>query len=483
MTVSSTLAEPGRARRQCAPRLRLIGVALGSLFLAGCASLSPDAGFSSVQATTKEHLGKELTWARDGAQQETLDKRVTELLAKPLSADDAVQVALLNNRGLQARFADLGISEAQMVQAGRLPNPGFSFSRLRRGDEIELERGIQFNLMRLLTLPLASQLEQRRFEQVKREIAMDVLSHAANTRKAYYQAVAADEAVRYMRQVKGTAEASAELARRMEQVGNFNKLDRAREQAFYADAMLGVARAEQTQRTARERLTRLLGVWGEQAQFRLPERLPDLPTEPKDQPDVERVAMAQRLDVQAAKLGAEQTARNLGLTRATRFVDVLELGLVRNSSNEAPTQRGWEIGLELPLFDWGSARVARAESIYMQAVQRAAQTAIDARSEVREAYGNYRSAYDIARHQRDEIVPLRKRISEEQGLRYNGMITGVFELLADARSQIASVNSYIEALRDFWLAQADLDMALIGTPSMTAMPAAMSTTDSGAAAH
>jgi outer membrane protein TolC len=284
--------------------------------------------------------------------------------------------------------------------------------------------------------------------------------------------------------VKDTAEASAELARRMEQIGNFNKLDRAREQAFYADAMLGLARAEQAQRSARERLTRLLGVWGPQAQFQLPERLPDLPPEPKDQPDVERVAMAQRLDVQAAKLGAEQTARNLGLTRATRFVDVLELGLVRNSSNEAPTQRGWEIGLELPLFDWGSARVARAESIYMQAVQRAAQTAIDARSEVREAYGNYRSAYDIARHQRDEIVPLRKRISEEQGLRYNGMIVGVFELLADARSQIASVNSYIEALRDFWLAQSDLDMALIGKASLsTPSVAAPTPGDGGGAGH
>ena len=484
MIGSTTLTVPGRLVPSGRPRLRLIGIALGALLLAGCASLSPDAGFSTVQATTKERIGKDLAWMRDDAQQETVDKRVSELLAKPLSADDAVQVALLNHRGLQARFADLGITEAQVVQAGRLPNPGVSFGRLRRGDEVEIERSIQFNLMRLLTLPLVSQLEQRRFEQVKREVAMDVLSHAANTRKAYYQAVAADETVRYMRQVKDTAEASAELARRMEQVGNFNKLDRAREQAFYADAMLGLARAEQVQRSARERLTRLLGAWGPQARLQLPERLPDLPPAPKDQPDVERVAMAQRLDVQAAKLGAEQTARNLGLTRATRFVDVLELGLVRNSSNEAPTQRGWEIGLELPLFDWGSARVARAESIYMQAVQRAAQAAIDARSEVREAYGNYRSAYDIARHQRDEIVPLRKRISEEQGLRYNGMIVGVFELLADARSQIASVNSYIDSLRDFWLAQSDLDMALIGKATLsTPSGSSAAAGDGGGAGH
>ena len=185
-----------------------------------------------------------------------------------------------------------------------------------------------------------------------------------------------------------------------------------------------------------------------------------------DLPDIERTAMAQRLDVQGAKLAAEQTARNLGLTRSTRFINVLELGLMRNSSNEAPTQRGWEIGVELPLFDWGGARVAKAEAVYMQTVHRAAETAVNARSEVREAYGAYRSAFDIARHQRDEVVPLNQRIGEENVLRYNGMLIGVFELLADARSQIASVNGSIQALRDFWIAQADLDMALIGKPSL-----------------
>ena len=479
-------ANPGRGApdRPSVRRSGVLVVVLVSAVLAGCASFSPDAGFSSIESAAKDKLGKDVRWARSDADVDTIDRRVRELLAKPLSVDDAVQVALLNNRGLQARFQDLGITEAEVVQAGRLPNPGFTFGRLRQGDEVELERGLHLNLARLLTLPMVSQLEARRFEQVKREVTMDVLSLAADARKAYFQAVAAEETVRYMRQVKQTAEASAELARRMEQVGNFSKLASAREQAFYADAALGFARADQAQRASRERLARLLGVWGDQLQFQLPERLPDLPAEARNQPDIEAVAMAQRLDVQAAKLGAEQTAKNLGLTRTTRFINVLELGLVRNTSNEAPRQTGWEIGLELPLFDWGGARVARAEAIYMQALHRAAQTAINARSEVREAYGNYRSAYDIARHQRDEIVPLKKRISEEQGLRYNGMIIGVFELLADARSQITSVNAYIESLRDLWLAQSDLDMALIGKAAMAA-PAgpAAAAADGGGAGH
>jgi outer membrane protein TolC len=270
----------------------------------------------------------------------------------------------------------------------------------------------------------------------------------------------------------------------MAQAGNWNKISQAREQSFYADAALNLARAERAQLATRERLTRLMGLWGTQTAFTLPPRLPDLPGTAQDLPDVEQTALAQRLDVRAAKLGAEQTASNLGLTRTTRFINVLELGVVHNNSNEKPVQRGFELRFELPLFDWSGARVARAEAIYMQAVNRAAETAVNARSEVREAYLGYRSSHDMARHYRDEIVPLKKRISEENVLRYNGMLIGVFELLADARSQIAGVNGYIEALRDFWLAQADLDMALIGKPALSAVPAAgMTPAATNAAAH
>ena len=464
-------------------RARTTGTLVAAALLAGCASISPDGGFGTVEQTAKQRLGKDLRWSRSAADQAAIDQRVATLLAQPLSADDAVQLALLNNRGLQASLQELGIGQADLVQAGRLPNPGFGFGRLTRGSEVEIERGLHFNLARLLALPQMQQLEARRFAQTQGSVTLAVLALAAETRKAHIHAVAAEESVRYRRQVMQAAEASAELARRMAQVGNFNKLQRAREQSFYADAALNLAQAMQAQRATRERLTRLLGLWGEQAAFTLPERLPELPPAATDQPEIERSAMAQRLDVQGAKLAAEQTAKNLGLTRATRFINVLELGAVRNSSNELPTQRGWEVSVELPLFDWGGARVARAEAVYRQALDRATETAINARSEVREAYGNYRSSYDIARHHRDELVPLRKQIADENLLRYNGMLIGVFELLADARTQIASVNASIDALRDFWLAQADLEMALIGKPSLAAgaSPTMTAPADGGAA--
>lgn len=382
---------------------------LAATVLTGCASFSSDGGFAPIEQTAKQRLGKDLQRASTDADVEAIDRRVAALLAQPLTADDAVQVALLNNRGLQATDQELGIGEAERVQAGRLANPGFSFSfsRLRRGSEVEPERGPHVNLPRLLMLPQIQQMEARRFAQTQGMVTTRVQALATDTRKAYVNAVAAEETVRYRRQVMQAADAGAELARRMAQVGNFNKLRQAREQGFYADAALNLAHAQQAQLATRKRLTRLLGLWGEQAAFKLPERLPDLPPAAIDQPKIERSATAQRLDVQGARLAAEQTAANLGLTRTTRWVNVLELGRLHNSSNEAPTQ----------------------------------------------------------------IVPLRKEIAEENVLRYNDMLIGVFELLADARAQIASVNAAIDALRDFWLAQAELEMALIGKPHLAATAA------------
>lgn len=441
-------------------------------FLTACASFSTDGGFSEIEKIARERLNKDVQWQRPAEASTSgsaTAQRVQQLLAAPLDADGAVQIALLNNRGLQATFYALGIAEADVVQSGRLANPGFSFGRRQRGDEIELERGLHINLMRLLTMPYAQQMEQRRFAQTRHEVAMQMLSIASESRKAYYMAVAADQTVLYMQQVKKAADAGAELARRMEQAGNFNKLQRAREQGFYADAVVTLARAEMAQTRAREKLARLLGLSGNQTGVILPSRLPDLPKAPDARANIEQLAMTQRLDVQAARLGTEQLAKNLGLSKTTRFLNVLELGVIRNSSNEAPTQRGYEISLELPLFDWGGAKVAKAEALYMQALHRTAETAINAQSEVRSAYSSYRSSFDIAVHYRDEILPLKKKISDENLLRYNGMFIGVFDLLADARAQIVSVNAAIEATRDFWLAQADLEMSLIGKPNLSAL--------------
>ncbi|MDB5965057.1 MAG: transporter, partial [Polaromonas sp.] len=178
----------------------------------------------------------------------------------------------------------------------------------------------------------------------------------------------------------------------------------------------------------------------------------------------------------------EATASALGLTRATRLVNVLELGYQNRSETGSTRANGYEIQLELPLFDFGATRAARAEATYMQAVHRTAQVAVNARSEVRETYSAYRTAFDLARHYRDEVVPLRKRISDENLLRFNAMLIGPFELLADAREQVTSVTGSIEALRDHWIAQTNLQTALTGrSPAAGDSPRASSSSAPAAA--
>lgn len=444
--------------------LRLAGLTIPLLLLSACASFSSDGGFGAVQSLTKQRIGHDVAWVKSDGQVATVDKTIGQLLVKPLSVDDAVSIALLNNKALQADYAELGISEAELVQAGRVSNPAFTFGRLVRGGEIEIERQLMLPVMSLLTLPIASKIARRSFEQAQLRAAASALSVADDTRRAYFSAIAAHETVTYMEQVKLAAEASAELAVRMVAAGNWSKLDLAREQAFYADVVVQLARAMQEKVSQREHLTRLMGLSGGRIKFSLPNRLPDLPAGPKEPGDLEAGALQNRLDILMARRELSGLADSLGLTRATRFINVLDASYLRNSLGESPNkQSGYQIELQIPLFDWGGARVARAQAIYMQAVNRTAALAVNARSEVRVAYTGYRSAYDIAKHYRDEIVPIQKRISEEQMLRYNGMLISVFELLADSRAQVTSVNGAINALRDFWMAESALQMAQTGT--------------------
>ena len=456
-------------------RFKLSLIAAVVLLLGGCATLSRDGGFGAVANVTRERLAKEAQWVRSASDADGVQASVKNILAQPLTVDNAIQIALLNNRGLQATYAELGIAEADLVQAGRLRNPVFGYTNVLGGGSHKIERSLGFDFLQFLTIPLAKRIENRRFEQIKLLVANDVLRVAAETRKAYFQAVAAQESVRFADQVKTAAEAGGQLAERMARAGNFSKLDQAREQVFYADAAAQFARAQQMAISEREKLTRLMGLWGEDTRFQLPERLPALPATRPELQDLEAFAMAERLDIQAARRHSEALASSLGLTKATRFINVLELGPAQIREASEPVRNGFQISIEVPLFDWGGARIARAEAIYMQSVNRLAETAVNARSEVRATYSDYIATYDLAKHYRDEVVPLRKTISDELLLRYNGMLASVFELLADSREQVASVNASIEALKLFWVAETELQMALGGrlpTVAISNAPAA-----------
>lgn len=442
--------------------IAVASLALVASALAGCATFSEDGGFGAVSSVVKERTGAEAKWVRSEDEASSVRARVSELLAQRLTPEAASQIALLNHPGLQASYAEMGIAEAELVQASRWSGPTFSFARLRHGGggQADYERSVFVDLLGLITIPLSTRAQEKRFEAAKTRAAVEALGVALEARKAWFGAVAAEEGVRYAEQVKDSAEAAAQLAQRMAAVGNWSKLNQAREHAFYAETVASLSRARQGRLAARERLTRALGLTGENEAYRLPERLPDLPKEAREAGALEAQALAERLDVQAARREAASLADSLGLVKATRFLDLLEVGAISEKEADEPRHRGWGVELRIPIFDFGGARTARAEHVYMQSVNRAAEIALRARSEVREAYGAYRTAFDLARHYRDEIVPLRKRISEEVLLRYNGMLMSVFELLADSRDQVGAVNAYIDALHGFWLAEADLQAAM-----------------------
>ena len=457
---------------------------LALAILAGCSTVSPDALRADVDRLAQGRLG-DVAPARPG---QSRTEAVRDLLAQgPLDAPAAVRVALLNSPSLQASLATLEISEADRVQAGILPNPLLAVGRLREGEVVEIERLISFNVLNLLTLPWRSKYAGQQTELAKLQAAQAVIGHAASTRKAWFNAVAAQQTANYLRDAKDAAEAGAELARRMAKVGNWSRLQQAREQATLADIAAQLARAQQSALAQREKLTRLMGLWGAQAGYTLPERLPDLPKALPQRADIEAQALRERLDVRAAKDEARHVADSLGFTRVTGAIDVLELGWQRNTTfdNAAgakETARGPEIELRLPLFDWGQGRGARAEATYQQAAANVGAVAVQARSEARESWHGWRTSYDVARHYRDEVVPLAKFINEETVLRYNGMLASVWELLGEARNHVSAVSNAITAQRDFWIADTDLGTALTGT-SPGALAAMSASAEPAAAAQ
>jgi outer membrane protein TolC len=383
-----------------------------------------------------------------------------------LTAEDAVQIALLNNRMLQGAFEELGISEADLVQAGRLPNPRFDLRHASAAGQYDIEETLSLNVLSLLTMPYARDIARQRFTQAQRVAVLRVAQLARDTREAYYAAVAAGESRNYQLKVRAAAETGATLAQRMVAAGNWSQLDQAREQNFYVDAVQGVTHAELADAGAREKLISAMGLPGEKSatlNLQLAASLPDLPASLENLSDVESALLQNRLDLQLMRLRMDELQRSLKLARSTRFINVLDAGATRvqQGSRDAPYERGYTITLEVPIFDSGAARVKKSEAIYAQAVDRFTQAAIEARSQIRLAYANYRAAFELARQQRDAL-PLRKAIAQENLLRYNASQISIFELLSAAAAQAAAFDGYIQRLRDFWIAKSQLDAALLG---------------------
>lgn len=458
-----------RWRSRCCLALSVSAAAL----LAGCAHFSEDGGMLLVEERAGSE-GQEVIKIRNEEEAAYAQARVQALLAAPLTADAAVQVALLNNRGLQAAYNELGISEAEMVEASLPASPSFALSKLFTTGQFEIERQIVQNVLGLLTLPRRREIARERFRQAQVRAVGETLRTSAIARRAYYKAAAANQTVGFFEKARVSAESASELSKKLGETGAMSKLDQAREHAFYAEVSTQLAAARLQQRSEREALSRALGLWGGQTDYRLPGNLEHLPPPPPPIDDVETQAVLSRADLQIARMELDILAKQYGLTRATRFVNMLEVAGINTSDStlvpqtngeELPDKdkfNGYAIAFEIPIYDFGRARTRLAEQSYMRGVNLLIEKAVNVRSQAREAYQAYRGAYDIARQFDKEILPLRDIISEQTLLNYNGMLIDLFELLADARARITANVQAIEARRNFWLAKVDLHVAIVG---------------------
>lgn len=431
-----------------------LAVLVAGLAVSGCASIADAPPIQVAQAGGAPSASQSESTTRHAAA--VLSAEIQRRLARPLTADDAVLIALVNNRGLRSTYFGVGILDEDLVRA---------LDTIARGDG-DIERRFVRATIGSLSRPMASEVERRKGAELKLQLAAEMLALAAETRKAQATALAAEQIVRYTAQAHAATEATLELTRRGANVGNWPKVNELREQVFHSEMSAQLARARQAAVSARERLTRLMGLWGQDVAYRLPEQLPDLPATPIEDGDLEAAALRQRLDLQAAQIELIADARAMALdhyeggallTGRTQFTTLDEVDFFRDGAIRTD---GATRTVRVPVFDRAQARLYPEMLAFTQALDRYAELGVTARSEVRDAYMAYRTAYDVARHYRDEILPLRKQIGEENVYRYNGMLIGVFELLADAREQIATVIAAIEAQRDFWQAEADLRLAM-----------------------
>lgn len=436
---------------------------------------APGAGFGLVASRTQASIGKRSVWLQNASQAQQVARDVhTMTHRKTISADTAVQVALLNNRGLQASYAGIGVSAAEVWQQATPENPIVSIGLIGIGaPELglfsALESVVAVNLLDAPTRRRRVAVAQADYQRAQMQAVVDTLTLAAQTRRAWIDAVAAFETVALLNQAAKTADASSELAAQLGRTGALNRAGQAREQVFDAELAAQAAEARLAAASAKEELTRLMGLWGTEVDYFVPDALPSLPGSLRSTAGLEARALQNRVDLEVARLSLAATASAYGLTDATRVLTDLEV--IAGAELEREAEDGdieeevlpqVELEFQIPIYDSGKARLRKAELSYLQAANMLAEMAVAVRSEARDAETQYRGTYAIARQYRDVVLPLRRIIDEESLLANNGMITSTFELLADVREGLGSQLDAAEAKHQFWLAAAGLETAIYG---------------------
>jgi cobalt-zinc-cadmium efflux system outer membrane protein len=434
------------------------------VFLSGCTTVSLNAGFAEVSGLVEERTAAKIFWSSGTELDKEATDKVGSLLKAKLTVDQAIQIALLNNRDLQAMYSELGVAQADLVQAGLLNNPIFDAVikfPTSGGGKPDLELSAVMNFLDIFYIPLRRRVAAARFEETKSRVTGSVLDFAAQVRRAFYLHQANEQMLELRQTILQALTASLEVGRRLHEAGNISDLDFARERALTEAGKLALRSAEVAVRQSRERLNDLMGLWGKDTEWQNDERLPDIPGQPVHAEDIERVALSRSIDLAHARQRIVVAGEQLGFNRTTALIPEFHAGPL-GEREEGSWTVGPTLEFPIPLFDQGQARVGRAAAELRRARQEYYALAVRIRSRARAVRDRMEGARDRALYYRDILLPLHERIVNESQLQYNAMQLGPIQLLRAREQQIETAVAYIEALRDYWLARADLGQILSG---------------------
>jgi outer membrane protein, heavy metal efflux system len=437
--------------------------AAAAMAFAGCANQSADSAFRDLAGTVHARTGKRVQWNRGTQQDAEVDSFVQSLLRRPLTPESAAQVALLNNHELQATYEEIGIAQADLVEAGLLRNPILAIERRFPGAAFEFD--ILNEFIDLILLPLRKRVAAAEFEAAKLRVGHEILNHVAEVRAAFYEHQGDAQLVNLSRTVEKVSADSADAALRLHEAGNTRDLDLANEQSQHVQAKLDFAKAQAKAVESREKLNKLMGTWAAQTNWTVAPRLPELAAGEIYANRLESRAVSQRLDLLAAKQATLAQARSAGFASVAAVAEQLEVGAHYERELEGSSSIGPSLNLPIPIFNFGQAASARAKAKFRQNQQRYLALAVRIRSDVRVARDRMFLAQERVQYFKSTAMPLRRRIVDESQLEYNAMQIGVFELLRAKQEEVNAGKEYVEALRDYWLAHAELEKAVGGSLS------------------
>jgi cobalt-zinc-cadmium efflux system outer membrane protein len=455
-----------------------VWVLIAATLLAGCGP-APDNQFRKVQSLAADRLGQRVRWNGHTADDREVERSLDRLLARPLTVEAAVQVALLNNHKLQATFEDLGIAQADLVQAGLLKNPVLDLN-IRFPDRKPFKTYLDFaaaeNLLDIFLIPARKKIAAGQLVEAESTVAQEVFSLAAETASAFYAWQGAEQMEELRQTIADASSASLDASKGLREAGNITELDYLSERAQAARSRVELAAAKSDAADACERLNALMGLWGSRIGWTAPARLPELPVDGVPLDGLETLAIQQRQDLAAARQEVLTQSRIYGLTVDTRFFASAEAGIEAERETDGQWRIGPTIALPVPLFDQGQAAIARANAVVRQSQQKYAALAVETRSQVRVAQTRMLNARVTVSLYHDEILPTQEKLLEQTQLQYNGMLVGVFQLLQAKRDQIDAAARYVESLRNYWMARAELERAIGGRLPSTVPATTKSTT-------